>query len=57
MRKTILIIAFFTLTILISGCATVKGTVGGFAHGIATDTKNTWNNLIKADDWFKENAW
>lgn len=57
MKKIILGIAFLAIVVMFSGCATIGGTAGGFANGVYTDTKNTWNNLMEADQWFKDNAW
>ena len=65
MKKIFLGTVLLVIVIMSSGCATVSGTVvgavggtvGGFTKGICTDTKNTWNAINKADQWFKENAW
>jgi hypothetical protein len=54
--------------VFLGGCETAKGAAGGAAggigmtaagtaHGAATDTKNIWQAILKADDWIKNNLW
>ncbi|MEW6170055.1 MAG: hypothetical protein AB1472_00610 [Candidatus Omnitrophota bacterium] len=50
--------------LFLAGCETTKTVVGGVAGGtmavgqsLATDTKNAYSALKKADDWFQENYW
>jgi hypothetical protein len=57
----LLFIVGFSLVILSSGCATttqmVSGAAYGFGTGVAKDTKDTANAIMKADEWFRENCW
>ena len=42
---------------ILCGCYTVAGATAGAAYGAAKDTKNTYNFIIEADNWFKTHAW
>ncbi len=50
MRLQIIILVFGCLLLtLFGGCETVKG--------IQRDLKNTKDNIIEIDQWFREHAW
>lgn len=54
MRLQIIILVFGCLVfILFSGCETVRGV----KQGIRRDIKNTKDNIIEIDQWFREHAW
>ena len=56
----ILGVFLFLLSLLCSGCQTAKGAaygVGATAVGAVKDTENTYNCIMKADDWIKRNLW
>ncbi|MFO8053312.1 MAG: hypothetical protein R6U54_05105 [Candidatus Omnitrophota bacterium] len=64
MKRIVIVIFMFASVILSSGCATttrtasgVAGTAYGFGTGVAKDTKDTTNAIMKADQWFRENWW
>jgi len=50
---SILIIFVF----LSAGCETTKGIAKGVIEGVPRDAKNTWQAMLKADDWMKKNMW
>ena len=54
----------FGIIILVSGCETAKGLTKGVAYtiadtgrGVAKDSCNFWQGIIKAEEWIKENLW
>lgn len=63
-KKMISLGILFLCLILSSGCETTKGavvgvgaTVAGTTSGIAKDSKNLWQSILKADNWLRENLW
>lgn len=63
-KKSIFLWILFLCLILSSGCETTKRvtagvgtTVGGAASGIAKDSQNFWQTVLKADSWIKRNLW
>lgn len=57
MTNIVKIFLVFFCAAILNGCCTVRNTAGGFSKGIWDDTKNTWNGIIKVDEWLKKNAW
>jgi hypothetical protein len=64
MKGTPLYLLIILIGIISSGCATttrtasgVASTAYGFGTGVAKDSKDTTNAIIKADQWFRENCW
>lgn len=62
-EMSVVFILFLGLVFL-GGCETAKGAAGGIgmtavgtAQGAATDAKNIWQKILKADDWIKNNLW
>jgi len=57
MRLQIIILVFGCLVfILFSGCETVRS-LRYIGEGIQRDLKNTKDNIIEIDQWFREHAW
>jgi len=59
-RAGVLVLALFSLILLFSGCETTKGVaigIGATTVGAAKDTQNTYNFLVKTDDWMRKNLW
>lgn len=59
-KKISLLLCLIFCFILLGGCETTKGAatgVGATAMGVAKDTKNFWQAILKADEWIKENLW
>lgn len=48
-KPAIAVLFLLVCLIFLSGCETAKGFV--------QDTKNTWQNVQKADGWMKKNLW
>jgi predicted small secreted protein len=65
MRKKKLFAGALLLSfILLSGCETSKGAAVGMggavastASGVAEDSKNLWQSILKADKWMRDNLW
>ena len=72
MGKRTLFAIILSFGLLLSGCETTKGVVGGVATGVATglgttvsgtadgvakDTHNLWQAVLETDRWIKENLW
>jgi uncharacterized protein YceK len=61
MKRIIGYLLIFVIVMIISGCATTTRTVGGAAYGfgtgVAKDSKDTADAIMKADKWFRENCW
>jgi len=63
-KEMFLICVLFLGLVFLGGCETAKGAAGGIgmtavgtAQGAASDTKNIWQAILKADDWVKNNLW
>lgn len=63
-KKGILLWILLLGTILLNGCQTVEGaakgvafTIAGTANGVAKDSVNIWQAILKVDDWTKKNLW
>jgi len=60
MNKKFLIFAVLVSVMLLAGCETSKGVGEGLnstGSGISKDAKNLWANIMKADQWMRENMW
>ncbi|MDD4899363.1 MAG: hypothetical protein PHT31_05560 [Candidatus Omnitrophica bacterium] len=60
MRKKCAGLLVIIFVMLLAGCETTKGVGEGMSStgsGIAKDTKNLWANIMKADQWIRENMW
>ncbi|MCF7916325.1 MAG: hypothetical protein K9L61_00920 [Candidatus Omnitrophica bacterium] len=72
MKRVALYLLIALVGIISSGCATTTrtasgavvgavsvpvNTVYGFGSGIAKDTRDTTNAIMKADQWFRKNLW
>ncbi len=64
MRKISLLLMVLAVSVILTGCETLKGTVTGAAAGMGKDAqnlsnpaKNGWNTAKKADTWIQNNLW
>ncbi len=64
MKKISLLLMVLAVSVILTGCETVKGTVTGAAVGMGKDVqnlsnpdKNGWNAAKKADAWMQSNLW
>lgn len=66
-KKGILFCILISLVLLTNGCQTTKGIAQGMGYtvegtkgmveGMARDTTNLWQMILKADNWIKKNLW
>jgi len=63
-KKGILLWVLFLGVVFVSGCETAKGAACGLGttavattKGIAKDTTNLWQAILKADGWIQKNLW
>jgi len=64
MKKISLLLMALAVSVILTGCETVKGTVTGAAAGMGKDAQNLsnpdrngWNAAKKADAWMQSNLW
>ncbi|MBU0503195.1 MAG: hypothetical protein KKG43_02240 [Candidatus Omnitrophica bacterium] len=56
-KRVYSVIALVLLLAILSGCETCKLTAQGITQGLPQDARNTWQSIIRADDWVKKNLW
>ena len=52
-RSALTICVLYLLSMVLSGCHTVKGAVEGGVEGFSKD----WETAKRADRWIRENLW
>ncbi|HLD82972.1 MAG TPA: hypothetical protein VI976_03395 [Candidatus Omnitrophota bacterium] len=57
LKRTAVVSILIIFVFLSAGCETTKGIAKGVIEGVPRDAKNTWQAMLKADDWMKKNMW